>query len=1348
MSFRRNITSQSESEYFQAVLIRSGMKLTSDTGEEQDKENQLVILIQEQALVIIDLEKFLNEKSHNISKFLKGLTVFLNNECNFQQALLPTQLMKPGLETMTMKQECLIRILMHVKCLQSAIIDMVLEQLITQVSNEIEETGWIRKLLFSLRYLPFINKPKELSSKLLDALEIATFPSQLEILTYIPEIVPDDFYDEVAKPLCKLLEENEDLTGSIIDCLNAFNLNQETIYTIQEYITEQLLGSTRYYKIFPILFQFLVTGYKSDNLIPILFKARNTFDNILKTESEEIEVITNKLVVCKELQILISRRKNVFDGLMGMISTIADSSKHKPIDIIILFMLHSINNSNKTLIEATFKKRIKAGLFKIDLIEKTFEKCFIQHLFNSYFQSMLDIANCLVLVNDHVVVETGSLMIKLIFCSPLCTSFQRQDILYSLILLMGINECKNAATVLDILNSLLGEEKLKEHSLLLMGLLRMTEDLELKEVKKLYEILCKLTCAEDSDESVTGLKDEIHMLIRKQLASNKKDTQHRGIVSGVVMAKHMAATGESLNEISFSEENISIYDLPLGKPQDIAKLFDMINKCTSNIPNLCGLYYDQLSAMIVDSGDMEPNSIYWLFTKITNEFESAFITDMTEERVGPIKLTFHHSLNTENEVDEPIGIRMGNLIIVNNQTKANVLILSPLFRLLRILSQKQHNGDLSTIDALLGCGVVLPEHANIESMDIDHVKLIADCIFHCINWFRELISAFVTQNTKKLRKKVLQRLMHLVELEDQLDKCMEIIPDHKLPSSYFDHITQNIPKSPSKIGKTLTGRPPSKKQKTTNPTQNDTIASTSALPTQRTQAGSKSKVSKFDYNYKFRELDTDVIVLIKYPLNLNQSQTQESTYLHIKQFQYILKDFVCKLSVLTKYKNLGLSHLSIVDVEKLIKSCGRLIPNIHVQTSVITEKLKSELESVDGILDDPHMFTDEVVDLKITIALIFEFYSLIFSWVGFQHVKNEKLLIICLRTFQGETSSPINVPINKLIMDFLDALTSYVDQCLYLPAAISMIETMQSLYKVQMGPLVKKKVVSVSEKLLQRKWYNLQGNRETGRNAFAHIDILVKAYLQDAKIKTICGLVGTLQEQIPNLATKTSSLEMLESIDRANFHVFYRGLCYALAEGVKIEIVSLTNTEHLALWRTTTLTMQGLMTVAKMHKSKGELATFLKKSIIILKQFYTHGIPVLEIMLKSKTDEVLEIFKILQSSTRFLHHLCCYTKAMKNSSLISYIPQYRSIVETLIYRVKALLVANNCQQAFWMGILKNKNLDEEDIISQSTGTTTEIMEEDDEEQLPMDESDNEDLLSLANEDCTSQGSASELFDIV
>lgn len=101
-----------------------------------------------------------------------------------------------------------------------------------------------------------------------------------------------------------------------------------------------------------------------------------------------------------------------------------------------------------------------------------------------------------------------------------------------------------------------------------------------------------------------------------------------------------------------------------------------------------------------------------------------------------------------------------------------------------------------------------------------------------------------------------------------------------------------------------------------------------------------------------------------------------------------------------------------------------------------------------------------------------------------------------------------------------------------------------------------------------------------------------------------------------------------------------------------------------------------------------------------LKLLMQHGMPTIELNLNRKSESVLELLRTLQNSTRFLHCLCCQSKALKDTTIISMIPSLREILTQLIYKVQAALAVNKCSEVFWTGPLKNKDINGEQILSQ------------------------------------------------
>ncbi|KAJ4445372.1 hypothetical protein ANN_07177 [Periplaneta americana] len=148
----------------------------------------------------------------------------------------------------------------------------------------------------------------------------------------------------------------------------------------------------------------------------------------------------------------------------------------------------------------------------------------------------------------------------------------------------------------------------------------------------------------------------------------------------------------------------------------------------------------------------------------------------------------------------------------------------------------------------------------------------------------------------------------------------------------------------------------------------------------------------------------------------------------------------------------------------------------------------------------------------------------------------------------------------------------------------------------------------------------------------------------------------------------------------------------------------------------------------------------------ILQLFLSHGMPVMETLLKTKCENVTSMLKTLQVTTRYLHALCISTKIEKSAGLTSYVPLVRKTLETLVFKVKGMLVANNSSDAFWMGNLKNKTVQGDEILTQVciTDTATEHSEGEDEgEVMPEDENSDVDLDNINNSD--QESSVSEVF---
>lgn len=1040
-------------------------------------------------------------------------------------------------------------------------------------------------------------------------------------------------------------------------------------------------------------------------------------------------------------------------------------------------MLHSTTTNRKRPIEALIKKHVKSALLKRQQLELAFEKYFIKQLLDDYFKSILEIASSLFRnPTDQLSIEFASNIFILLFENENIISVQQQDILHTLMLLTSGWETKNIGDILKILLELSKLKRLKSHIPQLMGLLERVDTFELKDAKQVFELLCYLTC-NNPDEMTSRLKDELHMLIRKQMSCVKRPLKQRGITAAVVMAKHIAATSEQQESEDDSERTLAdISNLPSGAPQDSANLLELARNAAANIPELLGLYYDQLASMLMRAPNLDRTFMKWLQENVQEEFENTYTQHEVPEKINDVPVYPQFCLNEESELNENFYVNIAGLTMKSYPNTSAINLLAPLFRMFRMLCSK-YQGDLEAIDAVLGSAVLLPELEDFSMYDRNQSKMVADSLFHCINWFREIASAFVKHSNKKVRVKLMKRIGHLVELERLLVKCLkEQIPDHKLPPSYFYDILPSAAKGKHKIDVQkleksfhLTGSPiktksvarikqPSKKKLKKNTGEavdsilNDSTASTSAtfVATQKRKAPSAKRRVQSIPKPEFRELDTDLIILLKYPLNLSEENSDSPDItIRIAVFQYVLSDVVEKLDLVVNNKNLGMSNLGEINTANLIKDCVKFAPKVFKNFKIISEAVKKMLDKVEDVYDHADLYTNEAKTLKNSFFLCLEYFKLLFSWKGF--VKNLSLLRDCVQSLADEDTP--SQSIKYFCRSIANRFHTTIDQCLSLQAAVSYVKILEALYQFNKeNGEIKLALIGSSTHFLNKRWYNDSGDIDTGKLQHLNLDILIKHFLDGVNIKKMSEIVDILQTQIKTLETKDDYLEMMESINKTSFPVLYRNICHSTLEQLKIEITSLTNKKHLVLWKTIATIMCGLMNISKIQDNKQNYISLLQKSNAILKVFLSHGIPIMEIMLKSKPDEIVDIFKTLQITTRFLHNLCCTSKLTKDSSIMAHVPKFKETLETLVYRVKAALVANDCSGAFWMGNLKNKDLDGEEISSQPSTITdvdgSEIGDPEEEEELPPDDSD-DDILGQHDETSTRNGdgrSASEVYD--
>ena len=70
---------------------------------------------------------------------------------------------------------------------------------------------------------------------------------------------------------------------------------------------------------------------------------------------------------------------------------------------------------------------------------------------------------------------------------------------------------------------------------------------------------------------------------------------------------------------------------------------------------------------------------------------------------------------------------------------------------------------------------------------------------------------------------------------------------------------------------------------------------------------------------------------------------------------------------------------------------------------------------------------------------------------------------------------------------------------------------------------------------------------------------------------------------------------------------------------------------------------------------------------------------------------------LAQTSTRVLQHICAHGKVQQEKRMVKSVPYLKKNLERIIFKVKAMLDNHGCLSAFWLGNLKHRNLQGEEV---------------------------------------------------
>ncbi|KPP77782.1 Fanconi anemia group D2 protein-like, partial [Scleropages formosus] len=1291
-----------------------------------------------------------------IQEFVSGLESHIEDQENFKNCLLPCVPRSSDGDSSSVcsYQESLIRLLLGVEILQPSIIKTLFEKLPEFLFDGMGENGVNipRIIVNQLKWLDRIMDSKDLAGKLMELVSVAPVELQRDIIVSLPEILEDSQHNDVAQELNSLLQQNTQLTVPVLDALSSLNLNPALLAEVRSGVMATLTAVSL--EDLPVIVKFILHTVSASEANEVVSDLRKKLElefcvSPALTQASQQCVKANrtkgnsKFTSSSDNQGCVGLVLDTIKSAVRFQKTISEAWL-KVTDLLVLFILHTVNaNHSRRGAERVLRIKVRGGQIRETLLQRTFRG--YADVMRNYFPSILSLAQGLLRSPDPCVVPFGAHMYKHAFST--FDSYCQQEVVSSLVthICSGLGGEVDAA--LELLCELVVQrpDEMALYAVFVKGILDYMENLTPQQIRRLFCVLSSLAFGKEQQGS--HIQDDMHIVIRKQLSSTVSKYKRIGIIGAVMV---------------------------------VMALLELVKSCSEGSPEAAALYYDELSNLL-QTCTLDLLVQEWIGKSVLEDFQEDFVIDLTPDISGnfPFPAAAMYNLD-EDESQGGIAINLLPLLADafcykgeqwtqsqdKDKKRVSPLCLASFFRLLRLCEENQHKGDLEEIDALLGCPIMLTDLdvvEKVESLSKPEREFLCSLLFYTINWFREVVNAFCHQKDPEMKMKVVTRLQNITYLQTVLERALAgFVP----PPANFDGDVSERPVVPSvaipgkKGNKEKAGRKRKTSASKSSSGDGAQLEEGTEADESQQECSLKEKEKEFrlgvslaSYRPFFRELDVEVLGVLQCGLLSRSlldtelhSREREEVQLGPAELVFLLEDMLRKLDFslapvkrapFLKSKSdrsVGFSHLQQKSPQDIAISCVQLLPTLCAHLENCHNHFQALISANQGVVDAPGVDENDHQLMSSVYQLLLQVLHTTFSWTGFcQHEHHSKLksalAVLAGRLKEGEA----NLPLEQLVRHSFEYLVNFGSTVPSLSSALSLT---QLLIVVSEGRTAnqtafREHIASLARRFLCQEWVTPTGERERGVKHNEALQAVLSIYLERTGdvLRAVEEIVG---EGIPELmnAAKDGNSKTFPTLTRQTFLVFFRGTMAILERSVrripaaKQDDSNEVQTEKLLTWNLAVRDFHMLVNLVKVFDSRPVLTVCLKYGRLFLEAFLKLGMPLLDYSFKKHKEDVQSLLKTFQLSTRQLHHMCGHSKIRQDTGLTNHVPALKKSLEQFVYRVKAMLVLNNCQEAFWLGNLKNRDLKGEEILSQRSRVSDEEGEEQTSE-LPEEGSDDE-----------------------
>ncbi|KAB5584153.1 hypothetical protein PHYPO_G00104140 [Pangasianodon hypophthalmus] len=1298
-----------------------------------------------------------------IQEFISGLESHIEDPERFRNCLLPCvpRCAGEGDTSSSSFQESLMRMLLGVEMLQTLVINTLFEKLPEFMFEGVGEDGLnIPHLIINqLKWLDRVVDCKDLGSKLMQLVSVAPVEIQRDIITSLPEILEDSQHGDMARELNALLQQNTQLTAPILDALSSLNLSSELLSEVRGAVMATVAAVQL--EDLPVVVKFILHSISASDANEVVCDLRRKLEleqcvlsSVLQASqsrekskkergSSSVPACSSKDSVALVLEVIKSAvrfQKTISEAWLKAIESVTEPEDHKVVDVLVLLILHSTNaNQSRRGAERVLKAKVRGGLIHEALLNKTFRDYAL--VMRGYFPSILSLAQGLLRSTDCCVVPFGGHIYKQAFTA--FDSYCQQEVVGSLVTHVCSGVSGEVDVALELLCELVSQKptEMAQYAVFVKGILDYMDNLSFQQIRRLFHVLSCLAFGQDQHGS--HIQDDMHIVIRKQLSSTVPKYKRIGIIGAVMMVGSMAARRDR-------PEGSQGGTLPKDTHRQVVALLELVRSCSEGSAEAAALYYDEL-ANLLHNHRLDPLVQTWIGKGVLEDFQEDFVVDLGPEIPGSFPFTASAMYNLdEDESQGGIAINLLPLMAKDLLHKADSsrdgrhvspLCLSSFFRLLRLCEEEEHQGDLEEIDALLGCPLILTDMEvveKVESLSKAEREFLCSLLFYTINWFREVVNAFCKLKDPEMKMKVITRLQNITYLQTLLETCLAASPGFIPPLANFDCESAEVLAPATSVGPAKKAKKGKKSKASASKNSSaDGSLLEEAAEADETQAQDhpekevKAGVSLSSYWPYFRELDMEVLNVLQCGLLSRSvldtelhSKVREEVQLGPAELVFLLEDMWRKLDFslaaapakkapflkVKADRAVGFSHLQQKSSKDVASCCVELLATLCTHLENCHNHFQTLLNENQGVVDALGVDTNVQQLMCSAYQRLLQVLHTAFSWSGFSQLEQRPLLKSALSVLASRLKEKdADQTLEQLIKHSFEYLLNFRSTVPSLSTALILTQLLivLSQYGRSSQSFYREHTASLAKHFLCQEWVTGSGGRERGNKHNDALQSLLSIYLghADDVLKAVEEITEDGISELIN-AAKDASSRSWRTLNRQTFLVYFKVMMAELEKCVrKIPPGKQTDSrevqsEKLLVWNLAVRDFHILINMVKVFDSRAVLSVCLKYGRLFLECFLKLGMPLLDYSFKKHKEDVQSLLKTFQLSTRQLHHMCGHSKIRQDTALTNHVPALKKHLEQFVYRVKAMLTLNQCQEAFWLGNLKNRDLKGEEILSQ------------------------------------------------